>query len=409
VLAKTGQAMRIIPILLAALLLAAPAGAQGLSALARLDPAASRIVETGEGLTVELQLSQGVPWRVRVADGPPRLIVDFREVDFAGLAAVPGPTARVVARRGGPIAGGWSRLVLTLAAPHPVASAEMRTGPAGALVRIRLGAPDPAAFAEAASVPDPEAWSLPAPALTAERRPRHAGDRPLRVMLDPGHGGIDPGAEHGGVSEAELMLTFARELREVLRRAGFEVAMTRDADVFVPLDVRVAAAHAAGSDVFLSLHADAVTEGEATGATIYTLAEEATDAAAAALAERHDRESLLAGVSLRGQDDLVARVLMGLAQTETAPRSARLADTLVVRLREAGLRLHRVPRRAAALSVLRSPDVPSALIELGYLSSARDRERLRDPAWRARMAEAITAALADWAVADAAEAALLRQ
>jgi N-acetylmuramoyl-L-alanine amidase len=100
---------------------------------------------------------------------------------------------------------------------------------------------------------------------------------------------------------------------------------------------------------------------------------------------------------------------MDLARTETAPRSSRLADTLVGHLREAGLRLHRVPRRAAAFSVLRSPDVPSALIELGYLSSARDRERLRDPAWRARMAEAITAALTDWAVADAAEAALLRQ
>lgn len=401
--------MRILLFLLAALMLAAPAAAQGLAALARLDPAGSRIMEAGDGIVVELQLSQGVPWRVRLADGPPRLILDFREVDFAGLAAVPGPTPRVVARRAGPFAGGWSRLVLELAAPYPVVSAEMRTGAGGALVRVRLGAADPPAFAEAAAAPDPEAWRLPAPALTAARRPRHTGDRPVRVMLDPGHGGIDPGAEHGGVSEAALMLTFARELREVLRRAGFEVAMTRDADVFVALDARVAAAHAAGADVFLSLHADAVAEGEATGATIYTLAEEATDAAAAALAERHDRDALLAGVSLRGQDDLVARVLMDLARTETAPRSTRLADTLVAHLREAGLRLHRVPRRGAAFSVLRSPDVPSALIELGYLSSARDRERLRDPAWRARMAGAITAALADWAVADAAEAALLRQ
>ncbi|MFN6977769.1 MAG: N-acetylmuramoyl-L-alanine amidase, partial [Gemmobacter sp.] len=205
-------------------------------------------------------------------------------------------------------------------------------------------------------------------------------------------------------------LQFARELADQLRRDGrFTVVLTREADVFVPLDGRVAIAHAAGADVFISLHADALAEGEATGATVYTLAEAASDAAAAALAERHDRDSLLAGVTLRGQDDLVARVLMDLARTETAPRSDRLADTLVAALRAAGLRLHRVPRRGAAFSVLRAPDIPSVLVELGYLSSAQDRARLSDAGWRQRMAAAMVAALADWAVADAAEAALLRQ
>jgi N-acetylmuramoyl-L-alanine amidase len=406
--------MRLVPCLAALfLLLLAPAAvAQGLSALARLDPAASRIAdEGGGGVTVELALTRAVPWRVRVADGPPRLVLDFREVDWAGLAQVPRHGARTLEARGGRIAGDWSRLVVELAAPHPVALAEMRVAEDGAaLVRVRLGPPDPAAFAARAAEADPAAWRLPAPAVTAPPRPRQTGDRPLVIVLDPGHGGIDPGAEHGGVTEADLMLRFAFELRERLRRAGgSEVVLTREDDVFVPLDTRVAIAQAARADVFLSLHANALAEGEASGASVYTLAEEATDAAAAALAERHDRANLLAGVDLRGQDDLVARVLMDLARLETEPRSDRLAGAMVTAISAAGLPLHRLPRRAAAFSVLRAPDIPSVLFEIGFLSNPQDRARLTDAAWRGRMADAIVAAIADWAVADAAEAALLRQ
>ncbi len=403
--------MRILVVLLAALWAAlTPAAAEDLRALARLDPVASRLADAGEGAVVELALSHAVPWRVRTLADPPRLVLDFREVDWAPLPQVPRDGARIGAARGERLADGWSRLTLELAGPHPVELAEMRTSaPGPVLVRVRLGPAAPAAFAaQTADAALAEGPGLPVPAATLA--PRRRGEGPLVVVLDPGHGGIDPGAEHGGISEADLMLRFARELREALLRDGrFRVVLTRDADVFVPLDARVAVAHQAGADVFLSLHADAVPEGEATGATIYTLAETASDAAAAALAERHDRDSLLAGVDLKGQDDLVARVLMDLARTETAPRSERLAEALVAGLRAGGLRLHRVPRRAAAFSVLRSPDVPSALIELGYISSAADRARLGDAAWRARMAAAIVAALADWAVADAAEAALLRQ
>jgi N-acetylmuramoyl-L-alanine amidase len=403
--------MGLVRLILAVFLLAGVAQAQGFSALARLDPAASRIADSETGVTVELALSRAVPWRVRIAEAPPRLVLDFREVDFAPLPRVPRAGARVTEARGGRLADGWSRLVLVLDGPYPVAAAEMRTSHDGAaLVRVRLGPPDAAAFAARAAEPDPADWRLPAPAVTPPPRPRQTGDRPLVVVLDPGHGGIDPGAEHGGVTEAALMLQFAGELRERLLRTGrFAVVMTREADVFVALDTRVAIAQSVQADVFLSLHADALAEGEATGATVYTLAEEASDAAAAALAERHDRGSLLAGVDLRGQDDLVARVLMDLARAETAPRADRLAEAMVGALREAAVPLHRQPRRGAAFSVLRAPDIPSVLIELGYLSSARDRERLTDPAWRGRLADAIVAALSDWAVADAAEAALLRR
>ncbi len=203
---------------------------------------------------------------------------------------------------------------------------------------------------------------------------------------------------------------FARELRDGLRRAGgFEVVLTRDDDVFVPLEARQSIARTAGADVFISLHADALAEGRASGATIYTLSETASDIASEKLAERHDRADLLAGVDLSDQDDVVAGVLMDLARTETAPRSDRLADALVAGLDQSIGNLHKRPRLEASFSVLKAADIPAVLIELGFMSSERDLDNLRDADWRARAAAGVRDALRAWVVADAAEASLLRQ
>ncbi|MDZ4093972.1 MAG: N-acetylmuramoyl-L-alanine amidase, partial [Paracoccaceae bacterium] len=166
---------------------------------------------------------------------------------------------------------------------------------------------------------------------------------------------------------------------------------------------------AAGAHLFMSLHADALAEGEAVGATIYTLSEEASDAAGAALAERHDRDDLLAGVDLTGQDDLVAQVLMDMARTETAPRIERLALALKAAIQDAGLKMHRHPLQSAGFSVLKSPDIPSVLVELGFMSSARDLARLTDPAWREKIAAALLVGIKAWAAEDAAIAGLLRR
>ena len=148
-------------------------------------------------------------------------------------------------------------------------------------------------------------------------------------------------------------------------------------------------------------------QGQATGATLYTLAEAATDAASAALAERHDRDDLMGGgVDLRGTDDTVANVLMQMARAQTGPATDRLARSLVGALQGAGIRMHRHPWQQAAFSVLKSPGVPSALLEVGFLSSPRDRGRLRDPAWRAGMAQALIAGLDQWVQAEIAQQAL---
>ncbi len=394
-----------------------PAGAQEREpgAMARIAGEVA-LQADGGGVTLRLPLSQPVPWRVRLLDGPARVVLDLNAVDWAGLdRAALSATPAVSDLRAGQLRSGWSRLVIALDAPHRLERADLRSaqdGGAGVL-HLRLA---PATAAELAALAEDEpafAARFGAGLLHAEAprpAPAPAPARPLVVMLDPGHGGIDPGAEREGLRESDLMLSFARELREALLRAGgFEVAMTRDADVFVSLDGRIRAARAAGADVLLSLHADALPDGGAVGATLYTLSDEASDRSAAILAERHDRADLLAGVDLTRAEDAIADVLMSLAQTETKPRTEALSEALIGAIGAAELRLHRRPRQYGAFSVLRAPDIPSVLIELGFMSNPRDLANLQDSAWRARMVAALVSGLQDWAQQDAASEGLRRR
>lgn len=402
---------------------AGPAYAQGanfsardFSALARVEMGQTRIDDTRDGLRLRLGLSQGVPFRVFTLAAPPRLVLDFREVDWRGADPVLIDWARrAEAVRMGGFRPGWSRMVVDLAGPLAVKTAnatlDRQTG--GVLIEVVLVEVSEAGFAARSGAPPLPGWEAVEagrPAVRRVRRARGDGDGKLLVVLDPGHGGIDPGAERDGQSEKDLMLRFAGELREVLLRAGgFDVVLTREADAFVALERRVAIAHELGADVFLSLHADALSAGRAHGATVYTLSDSASDEASAALAERHNRASILAGVDLTASDDVVAGVLIDLARLETGPRSARLAQAIGLGIEARGLPLHPRPLREAGFSVLKSPDIPSVLVELGFLSSARDRANLLDAGWRARMAAGIRDALMAWRIADAAAAPLVRQ
>lgn len=390
----------LLALCLVVILLPQSARSQELSALARLDAGASFVEERGQGVDISLSLSQPVPWRVRFRDNPPRLVLDVQEVDWTGVAGLFAKVDAITEVRAGVFRPGWSRLVMQLKGPMALSLAEMSTQNDTRL-RLRLDPALPESFAVAASQPEPPGWGMPNVTDLAKPPARIPGR--VIVVLDPGHGGIDPGAERDGQTEAALVLRFAREFKELLLRDGrFQVVMTRESDVFVPLETRISIARAADADLFLSLHADALSEGEAVGATVYSLSEDASDEASATLAARHDRDDLLSGVDLTAQDDLVATVLMDMARTETAPKIDRLADALVGAIKGAELKMHRLPHQKAGFSVLKSPDIPSLLLELGFLSSARDLARLNDPDWRAKMAEALRQGILTWADQEAA-------
>ncbi|MBN2761343.1 MAG: N-acetylmuramoyl-L-alanine amidase [Rhodobacteraceae bacterium] len=393
-------------------LLAGPVAlAQG-SVQARLVPEDSMVTSDRNGVTLRLALSQPVPYRVRLLPAPPRAVLELNTVDWRDM--VWPETSALRSMRAGIRGDGWARMVLDLAFPMlpdaVVQTVEPETGRAvidltfrrADLEAFEARSTDEGAFARDYSdyLLHPEV-ALPTP---------QTGVAPLRVLLDPGHGGVDPGAVRDGATEAEIVLAFAKALREeLLRRNGFDVYLSREDDSFVSLDGRLRAARAVQADLFLSIHADALPEGLATGAAVYTLSEDASDETAALLAERHDRDDLLAGVDLSRNTDEIASVLMSVAWQDTKLRNTALANALVEGIGAAGLRLHSRPEQSGAFSVLRAPDMPSALLELGFMSSPRDLARLRDPEWRATMAVAVANGLEIWAARDRERRALLER
>ncbi len=369
--------------------------ATGAWAQASVDPARSAIKDGWWTLRVELGLSKIVPYRVFTLDDPRRLVLDFEGLDWAGVT----PAAlldgdRALAVRVGPFRPGWSRMVIDLAEPLAVAEAGMRADPAGAELTVVLERTDAQGFADAAGAPPDPGWDAMAAVDPVDGGPApNSGD--FVVVIDPGHGGIDPGAQRDGINEADLMLMFAQEVAAQLQALdGVQVVLTREADVFVPLFTRMSIARAVGADLLISLHADALEEDEATGASVYTLSSDAGDRAAAQMVERHERGDLLAGVDLAEQGDRVATVLMDLARADTGPEGQRFADALVAAMAAEGVRLNSRPRREGRFAVLSAADFPSVLLEAGFLSSSTDRAALASAEGRARFARAIVVAVA---------------
>ncbi len=237
---------------------------------------------------------------------------------------------------------------------------------------------------------------LPEPGTTVGLPEIQGPDDPSRplVVIDPGHGGHDPGASGAGLREKTLVLGLARTLRDrLLAEGGIRVAMTRDDDRYLALAERVQIARALGADLFLSIHADSAGDREGvSGASIYTLSERASSEAAARFAERENRADRLNGIELSGESETINAILVELAQRRTSAESESFAD-LIVREGEGVLEFHPEPRRSAALAVLRAPDVPSVLFESGFITNEGDARRLSSPAGQRAFAEAMARAI----------------
>lgn len=355
-----------------------------------VDPARSSVGDGWRTLEVALGLDRITPYRVFTLDDPRRLVVDVEGASFAELDAdelLSGERAAAV--RFGPLRPGWARMVVDLAEPMVIAEAGMVAVDDGADLTIVLRRASPEQFATSAGAPPDPGWDVVTgfdPKVAADL----ARSEAFVVVIDPGHGGIDPGAKRGGIKEADLMLILASELAVMLNaEERLQAVMTRQADVFVPLSARMSLARQVGADVFISLHADALDENEVRGATVYTLSADAGTQAVQRSVERHQRGDLLAGVDLNATEDRIAAALMDLARVETGPEGRRIADALVTSLETRGVLLNSRPRRDGPFLVLAAADFPSVLIEAGFLSNAQDRAVLAAPEGRARIARAI--------------------
>lgn len=365
----------------AAVLLAVPVSSQ--TTPAELGAKGAEIADTGGEVVINVPLSHPVPWSVRTADGPPRVVVGFRDVVWSRQPeSNSGSVASVTSERTGPES---SEMVAILREPLAIATAEMRAAEDGtALLTVRLRATTATDFRAGL---DDQVFAGP--------------DR-LTVALDPGHGGFDPGARSGGHVEADLVLGFARKLKETLERTGrFDVVLTRDLDDFVSLEERLSIAREAGAGVFLSLHADALEDaGAASGLVVYGLDPRSEAEAAERLTEQHAPDDLLTGIDLTGAGDDVSLALLSLARAETAPRADALSTSLVNAFDAAGLAVNSRPRRVADYSVLKAADIPSLLVELGFLSTQADLARLTSEEWQVQAAGAMRDALMLWADED---------
>jgi N-acetylmuramoyl-L-alanine amidase len=374
---------------------------------------AARLAGDGKQTRFILDLDQTVSFRATTLADPYRVVVDVPQVNFQ-LAPGTGAGGRglVKAFRYGLVMPGGSRIVFDLTGPAKIANSyvlEATNGQPARLV-LELEEVDRAAFLQS---PAPEnrpelrptiaaapPATVPAAAPEPTQKPGVPADGRPVVVIDPGHGGIDNGTQSSGESEKNLVLAFGLALRERLEKSGkYRVVMTRDDDTFIPLNDRTKIARNLKAALFVSIHADALprAEGDAQGATIYTLSDKASDAEAQRLADAENRADAIAGFNLAEEPTDVADILIDLTQRETRTFSNRFAHLLMGEMKSS-VRMHKHPLKSAGFRVLKAPDVPSVLVEIGYVSNKGDLEHLVSEGWRSRavasMGQAIDAFLA---------------
>lgn len=382
---------RIIAIIALLLATMRPAGAADVSDV--------RIGVHPDKTRMVIELSDKVPYRFFTLQDPYRIVVDLPEVEWKIPETPQNPSGGIITSyRFGLFQEGNSRLVVDVDRPAKLVNHIILPPTKGHPYRLVLDL-QPVSAAEFAQserqfaskdwVDPPAHHTVTAPPKASKER-KGLGPQKRIVVLDPGHGGPDPGAiSVSGMREKEITLKVAQTVKRALEATGrYKVHMTRNEDVYVPLRKRYQIAEQVGAELFISLHADSNSDASLRGASIYTLSEKSSDREAAALAAKENRSDAIAGIDLSNQSDAVASFLIELRQRQTMNESALFSETLI---QEVGVstRLLRNTHRFAGFAVLKSPDVPSVLMELGYLSNRNDEKILRDPRHQEKLARSI--------------------
>ncbi|MBQ7413696.1 MAG: N-acetylmuramoyl-L-alanine amidase [Alphaproteobacteria bacterium] len=345
---------------------------------------------TPDSVRFVAELSAEAAPKVSRLESPPRLVIDFPDTSFSQTAKEQkfGPTGFVGGVRLGTPFAGTARVVLDLPGIRLTEKHFLLKPQSGQNWRFVLDL-----FGNAPS--EMPATVQSSPSGRGGVRPFTTPPKPKQkiIVLDPGHGGQDPGAvSRSGHYEKNITLAMAKETRELLQKAGYKVVLTRDKDIFIPLRGRIKKAHEANADLFISIHADSAKNASAKGLSIYTISERASDAEAAALAERENKADIILGMDLSDIDPMAGSVLLDLEKTATMNKSARYADYVVQEMKK---KVSLVPNahRMAGFVVLKSPSIPSVLVELGYLSNRTEDKNLQKASYRKELAEALVRAV----------------
>jgi N-acetylmuramoyl-L-alanine amidase len=394
------------------LALAIMCGQQAVAALAFeapgriIDATDYRMAGDATRTRIVLQLAEKPSLSWFVLRGPYRLVVDLPETRFSIDPERTAAHGLVTEVRYGQLGEGRSRMIVSAAGPFQVEAADVLANDDGKTFRLVID------LAAAGERDFETALSRQTLGAEDERGVTAKGDRigsagpaaPRRftIVLDPGHGGIDGGANgDNGAVEKDVTLAFALELEKHLEAgSAYDVRLTREGDDFLRLDERVRIGRQHQADLFISIHADTIRVKGLRGATVYTVSDKASDAEAEALAIRENLSDELAGISVADADHKVADILADLIRRETHGFSIRFARSLVGEL-SGQVELVNNPHREAGFKVLRAPDVPSVLLELGYLSNEKDEAQLLDPEWRGKAVRSIASAIALFASAKA--------
>jgi N-acetylmuramoyl-L-alanine amidase len=391
-----------------ALLVAAAAG-PALAQAPLPEASAARIVGDDSRTRFVVDLSDRIGFSVFKLADPYRIVVDLPEIAFA-LDPETGQAGRglISAFRYGLISAGKSRIVLDMTTPVAVDKVFLLDPADGQPARLVVDVVPTTreAFLQAVRQESRERLDQPVDRQATRPVPK-PGDGRLRVVLDPGHGGIDSGAVGADKTlEKEVVLAFAEQLAAALDETGrYDVLLTREDDSFVRLSERVEIARRFEADLFVSIHADSFRGSGVRGATVYTLSEKASHQMAAEIAATENRADIIAGLEIDDGADEVADILLDLTRRETKNFSIVLARDLVQNLRPA-VRLFKNPHQQAGFVVLKAPDIPSVLMELGYLSNAEDEELLHSSEWRQKAVAAMVQAIDSYFVTRVARGAI---
>lgn len=358
-----------------------------------------RVAEHSDRTRFVLDLTDRVDFSVFTLADPYRIVVDFPEMAWKiDPAVAQSGTGLMKGFRFGLFKPGHSRMVIDLTKPAAVANKFLLPPEGQRRYRLVLDlvATERTAYLKSAGWPEAAKPDEAAPGDDIEVDPTAAKPKRAKrvIVIDPGHGGVDPGATGvSGVLEKDLVLSVSLAVRDALERTGrYTVVMSRDTDVFLSLKARVAVGRRAKADLFISIHADSAPSEKARGASIYTLSERASDREAERLARAENQSDVIAGVDLTNESDIVTSILIDLAQRETKNSAAKFAQALVPELQRVG-GVRQKSHRFAGFRVLKAPDVPSVLLELGYLSNSLDESEMRTGRWKSAMAGAISVAV----------------